>query len=124
MCYEANYSCYGVRKMWKAINRDYADRFGNVARCTIERLMRQLGIDGVRRKRKRPKTASAKAEECPDDLVEREFAADGPNCLWVADITYEPQAVWVGVHDVHSGCVSPRDRGLASDEPHARIVSS
>lgn len=94
--YEANYSCYGVRKMWKAINRDYADRFGNVARCTIERLMRQLGIDGVRRKRKRPKTASAKAEECPDDLVEREFAADGPNCLWVADITYVPtQSGWV-----------------------------
>ena len=43
--YEANYSCYGVRKMWKAINRDYADRFGPVARCTVERLMRRLGID-------------------------------------------------------------------------------
>ena len=39
--YEANYSCYGVRKMWKAINRDYADQFGPVARCTLERLMRQ-----------------------------------------------------------------------------------
>ncbi|WP_156491201.1 IS3 family transposase, partial [Brevibacterium casei] len=67
--YEANYSCYGVRKMWKAINRGYADRFGAVARCTVERLMRRLGIDGVRRKRKRPKTVSARAEECPDDLV-------------------------------------------------------
>ncbi|WP_278372666.1 IS3 family transposase, partial [Brevibacterium casei] len=52
--YEANYSCYGVRKMWKAINREYADEFGPVARCTVERLMRRLGIDGVRRKRKRP----------------------------------------------------------------------
>ncbi|WP_350269749.1 IS3 family transposase [Brevibacterium sp. CBA3109] len=88
--YEANYSCYGVRKMWKAINREYADRFGNIARCTVERLMRQLGIDGVRRRRKRPKTASARAEECPEDLVEREFTAEGPNCLWVADITYIP----------------------------------
>lgn len=88
--YEANYSCYGVRKMWKAINRDHADRFGPVARCTVERLMRQLGIDGVRRKRKRPKTASARAEECPEDLVEREFTAPAPNCLWVADITYVP----------------------------------
>ncbi|MDN6159223.1 MAG: IS3 family transposase [Brevibacterium sp.] len=76
--YEADYSCYGVRKMWKAINREYRDRFGNIARCTIERLMYQLGIDGIRRKRKRPKTASARAEECPDDLVEREFAARGP----------------------------------------------
>ena len=94
--YEANYSCYGVRKMWKAINREYGDRFGNIARCTIERLMRQLGIDGIRRRRKRPKTASAKAEECPDDLVEREFEADGPNCLWVADITYVPtRSGWV-----------------------------
>jgi len=94
--YEANYSCYGVRKMWKAINRDYADQFGPLARCTVERLMRQLGIDGIRRKRKRPKTASARAEECPDDLVEREFTAPGPNCVWVADITYVPTQVgWV-----------------------------
>ncbi|TGD40898.1 hypothetical protein EB834_02495 [Brevibacterium aurantiacum] len=76
--------------MRKAINREYADRFGNIARCTVERLMRQLGVDGVRRRRKRPKTASARAEECPEDLVEREFTADGPNCLWVADITYIP----------------------------------
>ena len=53
--YEANYSCYGVRKMWRAINREHADQFGPVARCTVERLMRQLGIDGLRRKRKRPK---------------------------------------------------------------------
>ena len=94
--YEANYSCYGVRKMWKAINRDHADRFGPVARCTVERLMRRLGIDGVRRKRKRPKTASARAEECPEDLVEREFTAPAPNCLWVADITYVPtRSGWV-----------------------------
>ena len=94
--YETNYSCYGVRKMWKAVNREYAERFGSVARCTVERLMRQLGIDGVRRRRKRPKTASARAEECPSDLVEREFTAPGPNCLWVADITYVPtRSGWV-----------------------------
>ena len=94
--YEANYSCYGVRKLWRAVNRDYADRFGSMARCTVERLMRQLGIDGIRRRRKRPKTASARAEDCPDDLVDREFTAPGPNCVWVADITYVPtQAGWV-----------------------------
>jgi putative transposase len=94
--YEANYSCYGQRLMWKAINRDYTDRFGHVARCTVERLMRQLGIDGIRRRRKRPKTASARAEECPEDLVERAFTAPGPNCVWAADITYVPtQAGWV-----------------------------
>ena len=94
--YEANYSCYGVRKMWHAINREYAERFGPVARCTVERLMRRLGIDGVRRKRKRPKTRSARAEACPEDLVEREFRAPAPNRLWVADITYVPTAAgWV-----------------------------
>lgn len=74
--YEANYSCYGVRKMWKEINREYGDRFGHVARCTIERLMGQLGISGVRRPTKRPKTASASAEECPEDLVERKFTSE------------------------------------------------
>ncbi len=94
--YEANDSCYGVRKMWKEINREYGDRFGHVARCTIERLMGQLGISGVRRPTKRPKTGSAKAEECPEDLVERKFTSEGPNRLWVADITYVPTASsWV-----------------------------
>ncbi|MDN5585084.1 MAG: IS3 family transposase [Brevibacterium sp.] len=76
--------------MWKAINREYGDRFGNIARCTIEWSMRQLGIDGNRRRRKRPKTASARAEDGPDDLVECEFATEGQNGLWVAYITYVP----------------------------------
>lgn len=80
---ETNCSCYGMRKMWKAINREYADQFGHVARCTVEWLMRQLGIIGIRRKRKRSKTASARAEQCPYDLVEREFTEPAPNCLWV-----------------------------------------
>lgn len=94
--YKANYSCYGVRKMWKAINRDYADLFDGVARCTVERLMRQLGIDGVRQRRKRPKTASARAEQCPEDLVKCGFTAPSPNRLWVADITYVPTGTgWV-----------------------------
>lgn len=94
--YEENYSCYGVRKMWQAINRDYTDEVGHVARCTIERLMRQLGIDGIRQRCKRPKTRSARAEECPQDLVERQFTALEPNRLWVADITYVPtRAGWV-----------------------------
>ncbi|WP_448853165.1 IS3 family transposase [Corynebacterium frankenforstense] len=94
--YEENYSCYGVHKMWKAINRDYADRLGHVARCTVERLMRRLDINGVRRKRKRPKTASACAEQCLEDLVERDFAAPASNRLWAADITYVPtRAGWV-----------------------------
>ncbi len=58
--------------------------------------MRRLGIDGVRRKWKRPKPASARAEDCPGDLVERDFTAAAPNCMWVADITkVTTQSGWV-----------------------------
>lgn len=84
--------------MWRLANRDYAEQFGHVARCTVERLMRELGIDGKRPKSKRPKTASARAEDCPADLVDRQFVAPAPNQLWVADITYVPtRAGWVYV---------------------------
>lgn len=81
-----NYACYGVRKMWRAINLD--GNCGHVARCTVERLMRDAGLDGVRRTRKKPSTRSADAASCPADLVDRAFHADAPNQLWVADITY------------------------------------
>lgn len=94
--YEENYSCYGLRKMWHAINNEHAEAFGPIARCTVERLMKITGIDGVRRKRKKPKTRSADPESCPLDLVDRQFTAAAPNRLWVADITYVPtQAGWV-----------------------------
>lgn len=91
-----NYSCYGVRKIWHELNRHHQDEFGPVARCTVERLMRQLGIRGVKRRSKRPSTRSAAAEACPLDLVERQFHQQGPNKLWVADITYVPTKMgWV-----------------------------
>jgi transposase InsO family protein len=94
--YEENYSCYGVRKMWHAMNNEHAEQFGPIARCTVERLMKIAGIDGVRRKRKKPKTRSADPESCPVDLVDRQFTAEAPCKLWVADITYVPtQAGWV-----------------------------
>ena len=54
--YKANYSCYEVREMWNEINREYTERFGQVARFTIERLLKRLGIEGVRRRKKRPRT--------------------------------------------------------------------
>lgn len=94
--YEENYSCYGVRKMWHAMNNQHGDQFGTIARCTVERLMKITGIDGVRRKRKKPKTRSADPESCPVDVVDRQFTAAAPNRLWVADITYVPtHAGWV-----------------------------
>ncbi len=92
--YTDNYSCYGARKLWAEINRD--GTFGHVARCTVERLMAREGIRGIRRRVKKPATRSADADDCPDDLVDRDFTAVQPNMLWVADITYIPtRAGWV-----------------------------
>ena len=61
---------------------------GHVARCTVERLMRDMGLHGVRRAKSPRTTRSAPREQCPADLVNRHFAAFRPNELWVADITY------------------------------------
>lgn len=85
-----NFGVYGVRKMWKALLR-----LGEpVARCTIERLMRQMGLQGAIRGRKFKTTTPGAAANRPMDLVHREFKADQPNRLWVADLTYV--ATWRG----------------------------
>ncbi|WP_371856863.1 DDE-type integrase/transposase/recombinase [Gandjariella thermophila] len=66
-----------------------------VARCTVERLMRELGISGVTASRKRPRT-TLPGRDLPDDLLEGDFTADAPNLRWVADITYVATAAgWV-----------------------------
>jgi len=77
---------YGARKVWRQLNRDGI----TVARCTVERLMRELGIGGVKARRKRPRTTvpAPAGTERPSDLLERDFSADAPNKRWVADITY------------------------------------
>jgi len=104
--FEDNYCVYGVRKIWHTLRREHGDEFGQVARCTVERLMRELGIRGIGRRKKQPRTTSVAAKDCPDDLVNRDFWAGGPNCLWVADITYIPtRAGWVYaafILDVHT----------------------
>lgn len=74
---------YGARKIWKQMQRESID----VARCTVERLMRQQGIQGIRRGKLCITTTPAKDDK-PQDLVNRRFKADYPNQLWVADITY------------------------------------
>ena len=76
--------------MWKALRR-----LGEpVARCTVERLMRQIGLQGAVRGRKFRTTISDLGVPRPQDLVQREFKADQPNRLWVADLTYV--ATWRG----------------------------
>ena len=76
---------YGARKVWLELNRQGVV----VARCTVERLMRELGIGGARARRKRPRTAvPGSSAGYPADLLERCFDAPAPNRRWVADITY------------------------------------
>jgi transposase InsO family protein len=86
-----NRSVYGARKVWRQLRRENFP----VARCTVERLMRKKGLQGVRRGRRYKKTTivDEKAER-PADLVQRNFKATRPNQLWVADITYV--ATWKG----------------------------
>jgi putative transposase len=88
--HEENFGVYGARKVWRQLARE---RF-TVARCTVERLMRALGIQGVVRGRKCRTTIAAESAERPLDLVKRQFQATRPNQLWVADFTYV--ATWSG----------------------------
>ena len=88
--WEENHCNYGARKVWKQLNRESIP----VARCTVERLMKQLGLEGVRRGKRCITTVPDEAANKPLDLVNREFVAQRPNQLWVADITYV--ATWSG----------------------------
>jgi transposase InsO family protein len=85
-----NFSVYGARKVWRQLRREGED----VACCTVERLMRRLGLQGVVRGRPAKTTVSDSKASCPRDKVNRLFAADRPNRLWVADFTYV--ATWQG----------------------------
>ena len=76
---------YGARKVWRQLHREGVQ----VARCTVERLMREMGIAGVSARRKKPRTTvPGLAADRPADLLERDFTADAPGRRWVAGITY------------------------------------
>lgn len=75
---------YGARKVWHQLRRERHD----VARCTVERLMKAMGLQGVVRGKKVITTNPDTAQPCPDDKVNRAFVADMPNQLWVSDFTY------------------------------------
>jgi len=85
-----NRQVYGARKVWLQLNREGF----TTARCTVERLMRQMGLQGVVRGKKTRTTIADEAAARPADLVERDFTAVRPNQLWVADLTYV--ATWSG----------------------------
>jgi len=88
--WDENFQVYGVRKVWRQLNREDI----NVARCTVERLMRSLGLHGVVRGKKVWTTVPDDALARPQDQVNRQFDSDRPNALWVADLTYV--ATWRG----------------------------
>jgi transposase InsO family protein len=85
-----NFRVYGVRKLWRQLRREGFD----VARCTVERLMKRLGLRGVIRGKKVRTTVSDANAPCPLDHVQRQFKADRPNKLWVSDFTYV--STWQG----------------------------
>jgi putative transposase len=80
----ANYSVYGAHKVWRQLRREGFE----VARCTVERLMRADGLTGVIRGKTRRTTVPAALAARPGDLLDRDFTAPAPNRRWVADITY------------------------------------
>jgi len=88
--FDANFGVYGVRKVWRQLGREGK----KVARCTVARLMRRMGLQGVVRGREVRTTVSNPAVVCPLDRVNRQFHAPRPNALWLSDFTYV--ATWQG----------------------------
>ena len=85
-----NFAVYGARKVWRRLQREGEE----AARCTVERLMRALGLEGVIRGKPVRTTVSDKTAPCPLDHVHRQFQAPRPNALWVSDFTYV--STWTG----------------------------
>ena len=88
--WHANMQVYGADKVWKQMNREGI----TVARCTVERLMKRLGLQGARRGKVVRTTMPDTSVPCPLDRVNRQFNAERPNQLWVSDFTYV--STWQG----------------------------
>ena len=88
--FEENYCVYGVRKVWRQLGREGI----SVARCTVARLMRTMGLQGAVRGKPVRTTISGRIAPCPLDRVNRQFRVLRPNALWVSDFTYV--ATWAG----------------------------
>ena len=103
--WDENHQVYGARKVWRQLNREKIF----VARCTVERLMRKMGLWGIVRGKKKMTTVSDTKQNRAPDLVKRKFETTRPNQLWVADFTYV--ATWSGfvyvafVIDVFARCI-------------------
>ncbi|MEH0069753.1 IS3 family transposase [Pannonibacter sp. Pt2-lr] len=123
--FEENWRVYGVRKVWRQLGREGFD----AARCTVARLMKDLGIQGIIRGKPHRTTVPDKKAPCPLDKVNRQFRVPAPNRLWVSDFTYV--ATWRGfvyvafVIDAYARRivgwrVSPRRMQASSSMPWSR----
>ena len=110
--WESNFGVYGARKVWRQLHREGVE----VARCTVERLMRLEGLKGVVRGETRRTTIPDDSAARPADLVDRSFDADAPDRLWLSDITYVPDLVGLRLRDVGDRRLFPVHRRLASVE--------
>jgi transposase InsO family protein len=113
--YEANFSVYGARKAWRQLRREGID----VARCTVERLMAEMGRQGARRGKKRRTTTPDPQAAQPADLVKRRFSASGPDQLWLAERQRGSSARCQGDRGRRFVCPAPR-RGVRSSSGAAR----
>jgi putative transposase len=102
----ANYGVFGARKIWLTLNRERPADAAPVARCTVERLMAELGLAGaVRGKVKRTTISDPKAAK-PHDLVNRNFRPLAPDLLWADFERHEALSNRVGVRDLHRRAVA------------------
>jgi hypothetical protein len=90
LAWNENFRVYGARKVWRQLLREGFD----VARCTVERLMKNMGLQGVIRGKRLRTTVPDKSVPCPLDHVNRQFMSPRPNVLWVSDFTYV--STWTG----------------------------
>jgi putative transposase len=88
--FDENFQVYGIRKVWRQMKREGFD----IARCTVARLMKAMGLKGVIRGKRIRTTIPDEQAYRPLDLVKRQFKAERPNALWVADFTYV--STWQG----------------------------
>jgi transposase InsO family protein len=88
--FDENWRVYGVRKVWHQLRREGF----NIARCTVARLMKGMGLQGIIRGKPHRTTIPDKKAPCPLDKVNRQFRVPAPNMLWVSDFTYV--ATWKG----------------------------
>jgi putative transposase len=88
--WNANFQVYGVRKVWRQLQREAIA----APRCQVARLMKRMGLAGAVRSKMVKTTHSDKSTPCPLDRVNRQFRAPAPNVLWVSDFTYV--ATWHG----------------------------